>query len=325
MKKFFLQLSVFLFVLIVGCFIFRNSILKAAMEGVVSGLTGFKTRADELRYDFPSILLIRGLKIQNPKEFQEPVFADIPEIFISLDLGEFLQGKKIHLREMRLHIEEIHLEKNNAGESNIERLTTVGTKGAARGQGRGTETRKGKAAASPFQLDRLELTLRKVSYEDASGFLPSVPGGKILSAVIREKTPDKLAPKKVAVDLHVEKEIVTGIDSPQALVNFILLKVLYGTTFGKIMGIQPQELLQNSLASGSEFLKGASGSLGDFSSAASQILDKQAGTLAQSLGGGETAVTNAAGSARKQLGGMLGRLKASVESAGASDRTGPSS
>ena len=103
--------------------------------------------------------MIQGLKIKNPPGFEQKVFADVPEIFVSLDLGPLLRGELLHLPEVRLHVQEINIEKNEKGVSNVSLLSAVG--GQAK---KAPPPVPGKSM--PFMLDRLELFTQAVSLGD---------------------------------------------------------------------------------------------------------------------------------------------------------------
>ncbi|MBI2166699.1 MAG: hypothetical protein HYU34_00435 [Candidatus Omnitrophica bacterium] len=76
-----------------------------------------------------------------------------------------------------------------------------------------------KKSAPPFYLDRLELSLRKVSYHDRSS----------------------LVPKKLAFDLEIERQVFEGITDPASIVNVILMKVITGAPLGEL-GLDPGQL-----------------------------------------------------------------------------------
>ena len=309
MKKFFISLLGFVLVGSVGVVLAKDWILKVAVEQGVSALTGFPTKVDSLQYDFPSTLRIQGLEIQNPEGFNEKVFANLPEIYVSLVLPELLQGKRIHLREVRLNIQEIHLEKSPQGISNIQLLSSVG--GAAnapppRGQPAAPAQPKGEGKPSmAFLLERLELTIRNVSYQDHSSIVGRVPVNKL------------------AVDLNVEKEVFANIQDPQVLVNLILVKILRGATFGKLLNLNPEQLvgkdLSQVLSSGKEFVGKQAAAITDQAGAltgeAAQWvnqaeLSKKAGIVLQdSLGGAKGAVGDTTAAARQKISGFLEKLK----------------
>lgn len=289
--------------------LFRNAILKTAVARAVTSLTGFRTEVQDLSYDFPTVIHIQGLKIHNPAGFQNDVFADIPEIFVSLNLGRLLKEKTLHLPEIRLHVQAIHIEKNKDGRTNAELLSSVGRK---EGQVAPSPKPSEPAETMPFILDRFELTLREVRYED----------------------PNSLVPTKLRVDMRVEKEVFTGIDNPQALVNLILIKIVRGTTFGNLMGLNPEALLKgtlkHTLATGENLLRDASSVIGELGVSPADLANQTAGAAAESVGalgekvsgmlggplkGGQSVLSDTAGAAQKKLSGVFGKLRSTVQPA----------
>ncbi|MBI3306296.1 MAG: AsmA family protein [Candidatus Omnitrophica bacterium] len=238
-------------ILLVGtilAFLSKNWLLEAAIEQAVTRITGFKTEVGGLRYDFPATIHIKELKVHNPSGFKEDVFAYLPEIYASLDLQPLLKKEKVHLHEIRLNIAQVHLEKNIEGVSNIQLLSSVG-----KVQGK-EQKPKPAGKQMPFQLDRLVLTIHEVSYEDASGLAPKIPGQSTFGKLIpTDKIPVNMnmnvsgLPKKASVDLGVEQEVFYNITDPKALVNLIVVKIVYGTTFGKVLGVNPDALMKDTL------------------------------------------------------------------------------
>lgn len=70
---------------------------------------------------YPVKLGLYGIKIHNPKGFREPVLVAIPEIYFDMDPLGILKGL-IHVREVRINIEEITIEKNAQGKINLNEL-----------------------------------------------------------------------------------------------------------------------------------------------------------------------------------------------------------
>ena len=191
MKKILSFFVLLFFTALVGIIFAKDLILKVAVEQAVTGTTGFKTHVDALHYQFPSTIHMEGLAIDNPPGFTEKVFVRIPEIYASLVLPELLQNKGVHLPEVRLNIKEVHLEKNPQGISNVQLLTSVGAKGGAKKKTAPTTPRPTgeKKPGMPFLLERLELTLRNVTYQDRAGMIGAVPVNKL------------------SMDLRVEKQV----------------------------------------------------------------------------------------------------------------------
>ncbi|OGW69231.1 MAG: hypothetical protein A2036_03785 [Omnitrophica bacterium GWA2_50_21] len=226
MKKFLLIL-LFLF-LGAGAFVYaaRETLLRKGFEYAVTSLTGFETHVGNIHIQIPeAVIHLEDLKIHNPKSFKKDIFVDIPEIYVAPDLAAILKKESIHFREIRFAVKEVNVVKDEQGVSNISRLSSIGQSGAAKQPAQPAP--KEKASALPFKVDKLVLTLRKVSFEDHSAGL----AGRI--------------PKDATVDLHVDKQVYTNITDPNAIVNILILKILYGTTFGNLLDIDPTKLTQN--------------------------------------------------------------------------------
>lgn len=291
-------------VLLVVVVLAKNTILKVAVEQSVTRLTGFKTTVQSLQYNYPSTIHIQGLEIKNPSGFQSEVFTNIPEIYAQLELQELLKGKKIHLPEVRLNLQEVHIEKNAQGVSNIELLSSVGGKKATTTEAHPPAQPAEKKDAMPFQLDRLVLTIRQVSYEDRSGIIGRAP----------------LPGKKLNVDLNVKEEVFTNITDPQALVNVILVKILNSATLGRILDIDPKQLLGDNaakvLSTGQEVLTQQTANVTKFAGqAASSVTNaemtrKAEALVGSSVGGAKNVLGGTASSAKEGVSGMFGKLKA---------------
>lgn len=292
MKKFLTGVFLILVVGFTGIVLAKDVILKVVIEQAVLGLTGFPTKVGSLKYDLPSTILIKDLEIKNPAGFEEKIFASIPEIYISLVLPELLQGKRIHLPEVRLNIQEVHLEKNVQGISNVELLSSVGVKpGKKPAKFSGAQPKKEPSKPPmPFLLERLVLTIHKVSYQDRSGMIGRVPVNKL------------------ATDLNVEKEIFSNIDDPLTLVNLVLMKIMRGTTFGNLLKIDPRQLLGTDL---SETLRSGKAFVGkqaeQLTGQASELLNQK--SIQNSLNEAQNVLGGSVGTVREKLSGLMEKLK----------------
>lgn len=293
MKKIFFFLFVVILIGFIGAVFAKDLLLKVALEQAVSRLTGFDTHVGSLRYDFPSTLRVEGVEIRNPRGFESKVFTQIPEIYISLVLPELLQGKGTHLPEVRLNIQEVHIEKNSQGISNVELLSSVGGKSQ---QARPAKPAPQEKAESPFLLERFELTLRKVSFEDRSGLIGKAP-----------------LPKRLAVDLNVDKQVFTDIRDPQTLVNLILFKILNSATFGRLLNLDPRKLvgedLSRTLASGKEFLNKQAVVLNEQLGNVAGQAEKAEALFQGSIGQTKGLLTDTTSAAKEKASGFLNRLK----------------
>ena len=220
-------LIVFVFLFLVSCtlfFLFKNWIIKEVFVSTVRTLTGFETKIQGIRIDLArGAFYLEDLLLFNPtaSSFKGRVFAEAPELYLEFDLPALLKKEKIHIRELRLNIDQLNIEKNKWGVSNVSLLNPV-RKTPIKEKIETAGTPKNKM---PFQLDRLELTLRRISYNDRSGIVP----------------------KKLAVDIHVNRQVFEDIRDAKSIVNIILMKVISTAPFGNL-GIDTAAI-QNQLTS----------------------------------------------------------------------------
>jgi len=208
-------------------FLAKDLIVKIGVEQAVTRMTGFQTQIRTLKYDLPSTVRIQDLEILNPPEFEAKVFAKVPEVYIAFFAGEFFLGKGAHFREIRLHVQEVYIEKNPKGVSNVDLLNLAGV---------GPQQMLELAKRTPFLVDRLALTLRDVSYEDYSGV-----------------TATSGSPYHYAADLNVENKVYLKIDDPQTLMNLVLFEILRHATFKKLLDLGPGKLLTGAFNAGQAF------------------------------------------------------------------------
>ena len=73
---------------------------------------------------FKTLIGINELQLYNPSGFVDELMFDVPEIYVDYDLGAFMKGRT-HLEEVRLHLKEFIVVKNEAGELNLDSLKVV--------------------------------------------------------------------------------------------------------------------------------------------------------------------------------------------------------
>jgi hypothetical protein len=214
MKKLFGFLFFLILLLAAALFVGKDWIAKVALASTVKALTGFETTVDTVRLDpFQGTVHVENLTLANPPQFEKRIFADIPEIHLSMDLPSLLKRERIRIYEMRLDIQELNIEKDPQGTSNVSLLTSSAPAKKAPSQ------EAPEAPKIPFLLDRFELTLRQVSYSDRSS----------------------LVPQKLSLDMKIDKEVFEGINDPKSIVNVILLKVVSRSPFGSF-GLDPAQM-----------------------------------------------------------------------------------
>ena len=218
MRKLFFILFL-LFVLMAGIggvlFFAKDFIARVAFETAVSHLTGFECRVGSFKLDLArGIFDVEDFVILDPGRFEERIFADIPQIFLEIDLPLLLKKEKIHLSRLKLNIRELNIEKDRDGISNIALLKSVASSPKAAEPSPHPEK-----PGLPFYLDRLELTLRKVSYNDRSSLIQ----------------------KKFSLDLRIRGEVFKGIRDAQSIIDLVLAKVFSIAQFENL-GVVPAEM-----------------------------------------------------------------------------------
>lgn len=185
----------------------REWLVKTGAVYAVKNLTGFDAAIQtlDLKLGPRNVALhFRGLTLLNPKGFSERIFADIPEIHFRMDHQALWKREGVYIPQLTVDVRELNIEKNPGGISNLSLLTSVKKTG---------EKKAGPAEkALPFQLDRFELTIRRVRYNDRSSMIP----------------------KRLSVDVKVQKQVFENIQDPHAVVNLIVMKVLMTTSFGNL-------------------------------------------------------------------------------------------
>lgn len=304
MKKFLLFLLIFFIGAGVAAYAAREPLIRKGFETAVTSLTGFETHVGRIRLQLPeAVIHLEDLQIYNPKSFSEKIFVNIPEIYVAPDLGAILRRESIHFYKIRFAVKEVNVVKDKKGVSNIGMLSSIGKSGAGK-----QSAPKEKAPAIPFKVDRLELTLRKVSFKDHSA-------GRLVG---------KIPTKNAAVDLHIEKQVYENITDPKAIVNILILKILYGTTFGNLLDIDPTKLTQDLtktvgasadklLATTDELLKGTEGVVKGTVGTATGILNDttravRTGDLTQATKTTQTAVKDTLGQATNLFGKFKSKL-----------------
>jgi len=189
--------------------IVKNVAAKMVVQNGVKWVTGLELKVKSLKVGILTpVISIKELKLLNPKGYEERTMVDLPEVHVRYHLPAFFQGK-VHLKELRLHLREFAVVKNQAGESNIEALNSISKKGEQ------TKPSKDKKQQDMnFQIDRFDLKLEQVSFKDYSKATPS------------EKT----------FDLRLN-ETFYDVRSPNKLVMLIVGKVLMSTTIGRFVNV----------------------------------------------------------------------------------------
>lgn len=147
-------------------FLARGAVANAAVRMGVKAVTGLRLEMRRLEVGlFRSQIHVTGMRLHNPAGFREKIMADVPELYVDADLPGLLRGKT-HLRELRLDFQELLVEKNREGKTNLDSLKGVQETKKDQAQGRPVAEKARKPFA--FQIDKLRLKVGKVVYKDYS-------------------------------------------------------------------------------------------------------------------------------------------------------------
>jgi hypothetical protein len=150
-KIFFISISVIIAVFLI-VILSRNIIAKKAVISRVNSVTGLDLQVDSIDIGiFKTVLAINGMKLFNPGEPEDRLMVDLPEAYLEYDFPAFLKNK-IHLKQLRLNLRELHIGRNKQGKLNLDALSPLKPKG----QGRPPE----------FRVDELDLKIGKIIYKD---------------------------------------------------------------------------------------------------------------------------------------------------------------
>ncbi|MFH1493036.1 MAG: AsmA family protein [Candidatus Omnitrophota bacterium] len=163
MKKIAILILIFA-ILISALILAKNLIAKGAITAAVKAVTGLRLTIDSFNVGIlKSNINIEGLMLYNPEGFQDKIMVNMPQIYVDYDLGDFLKGK-VHLEELKIHLEELIVIKNSNGELNLNSLKVV----QERKREKETSSEEKKAKEVQLQIDSLKLKIGKVIYKDYS-------------------------------------------------------------------------------------------------------------------------------------------------------------
>ena len=211
-KKILLGVVVLLIAFVVVVAVAKDAIIKYAVTEGVKAVTGLTLQIDSLQIGFQKTLVgINGLKLFNPKGFEDKLMIDLPEIFVQYDLPALLK-KEVHLQVVRLNLESFTVVKNKEGKLNLDALKPVQTAKEEKPAPEQKPQPEEKAAMPPLKIDLLELKIGTVYYKDYSvGPQPSV--------------------REFKVNINERHENITD---PQELVKIIVTKALAKTTIANL-------------------------------------------------------------------------------------------
>jgi hypothetical protein len=200
---------------------YRDIVFKTAIEFAITEATGFRTEIQTLQHEWPAVFTMRGVKMYNPGGYTRKLFARAPYFYIELDMKDILERRSFHIRQWSLIITELHLEKSKEGITNGSILKSIKKLGGG-GDGQGGQ-------GLGFLMDRLEVKIVRITYEDRTGVLP----------------------KKITTRLRLPASVYENVTSFKAMVDEIRAKVMELAGPAKIVMLSPF-VLEGSLKKAAE-------------------------------------------------------------------------
>ncbi len=202
MKKLAIILGIII-VTISGLAVVKNQVVKSAVTIGASTVLGAPVKIDSLSFGiFKQAIIIKGLKVYNPKDFPKDILVNMPVISVSYDLGAML-AKKIHLKRVEIDLKELNIVKNKEGKLNVDSLNV------SKEQEKPPAGEKEKTAQDiSLRIDELILTVGIVVYKDFT------KGEK---------------PATEVFDVNIERKTYKNITSAQQLAALILSEPLKQT------------------------------------------------------------------------------------------------
>lgn len=266
----------------------KNAIAKVVIENGVRIATGLRLQMGQFSFSLTrSFVGIEDLKLYNPHGYADPLMADLPEIYVDYELAPLLKGNA-HVEELRIHLKEFVVVRNEKGELNVNALKPVQAqqKGVPAPQAPAGKQGKPAGKASEIHIDKLKLQMEKVIFKDYSkGGTPSV--------------------KEYNLNLNEEYRNIKNLN---LVVSLIVLKVMMGTPLAALTNFDVDSLhrgVTETLANSQKLANEAAAKAGDY---LKQVdLDKASGTLDESARELTEGLKNVAGSLKQKFSNPLSK------------------
>lgn len=193
-------------VLLLGLIVAKDAIARLAITSGVRAATGLPLSIHRLTVGvFRPRIEVGGLELFNPPGFPESRMLAVPQLSMDYDPTALLRGH-VHLRELRLEVQEFLVVKNAQGQLNLDAVRVVQNQKA-------TGHAVAPAPRSTLQIDVLDLAIGRVLVKDYSG------GG-----------PPRV--QEFPIHLHRRYEQITNV---QALTSVVLVEALANTTIARLL------------------------------------------------------------------------------------------
>ena len=165
MKKILLSLGFLVIVCVALLFLFKDTLVSFLLVSAVKKTTGVSVHIEQLHTaPLKGIVKIKRLQLMNPPEFPEKVLADVPELYLDMDLWAFSKGK-IHIEKLVLNLGELIILRSQQGELNLSSLKPIREELPEEKNESSQDTEKQKKKWI-FQLDYLVLSIGRAFYRD---------------------------------------------------------------------------------------------------------------------------------------------------------------
>ena len=168
-----LQLVFLLAIFAVGTPFFAKSLIAKTLQNIFG--VPVKVSAVHLKL-IPLEVGVQGVRFSSAEGFREPAMIFMPEFFVQVNPWGIFH-RQIHIRQIRLHIEQVTVERNGAGRINLhEWVRTMQRRQKAEGEAGAGGTGPAKAPGKPpaekktsplaLRIDEVILNLGKARYAD---------------------------------------------------------------------------------------------------------------------------------------------------------------
>ena len=159
MKRLKFVLFLILLIFVVG--VAKDLFLQLLLQNGMTQATGLRTSVATLHSSLlSSHAEAKEILLYNPKDFEDPIFARISDLFFEFDPLALLKGEP-HFLESQFVLEELFLIKNRSGVSNVARLMSTVPQGEGRGK-------------SPLRIDQLDFAVLRIITKNYQTSPPTV-------------------------------------------------------------------------------------------------------------------------------------------------------
>lgn len=212
MKKLGIVIGIIVVVVIVLLLIFKNVLIKTAVEQGTKRTTGLELAIGDMDVGLlTSKVDITSMQLLNPAGFPDKIMIDIPQLLVDVELASFLK-KQAHVQTLALDLKELMVVRNKDRILNLSALKSVSEKQKKAKKPATQEEETKEAKAPQVTIDTLILKIGKVVYKDYSW------GKKPFSKTFT-----------VGID-----EVYHDITDPKKLVNLIIVRALQKTNIAQL-------------------------------------------------------------------------------------------